>query len=258
MLIDTDNNQENMSEIQDREVRDELMREFDTSLTRQMILLQFPPVDPIDEISKFLTGYFNYPVNDDLESREIYISPVMQSDPTNREDLTEVCNVINSVFDRSWGIKFLQDIDIHYLYCLYKVLYINFTNYLIYFFNGLQTLDESFVEDFPNYNEYTFNYYIHNIYPNKHHIEKLNDDQTIKYEVIKEYINYVLSLGIKSELFFEICLNEAEGDVALSTLYIESENNNIAYDDEFFNLKMKKLMNLPESDIIVSRLTDFI
>lgn len=249
-----DETQDSFSEAQDKELREKIIEDFHDNFHRQMVTINIYE-ESDDLIAKLLKDYFNYILLDDLESRQIYVDPIMQSDQTNREDLFNICSMINNIFETSWGIR-LRDEDIYYLYSLYTVLILKFSEYFVYFVNGLQKLNEEFVEDLPNYNEYTFNYFIHNVSSIKK--ENLEKNENLKIPIIKEYVNYIIELGIKTELYFEICLQESEGNVMLSYLYSESVNGNISYDEEFFNMKIQKLLELPESEPIFSRLADFI
>ena len=88
--------------------------------------------------------------------------------------------------------------------------------------------------------------------------DQVQKNEALKVPLISEYLKYILELGIKPELYFQIALMESEGDVYLSNLYIETVNDRVSYDSEFFNLKIQKLLQCIESDVIITRLTEFI
>ena len=67
-------------------------------------------------------------------------------------------------------------------------------------------------------------------------------------QLVKDYIHYICENGIIPEYFFEICLLESEGNIELSTLYLEFANNRIDFDDDFFILKLGKILSF---DIIL-------
>ena len=250
----TDNVQDTGSENQYEDLRNSIMNQTFDRIRLQLISLQVVN-GAIDEIRKFIEEYFNYTDIDALETREIYISEVMQSDERNREDLFRFVQVVNNMFDHGWGVR-LIDPDIYLVYCLYTVLYLRFYEYFKYFVNGLQKLDEDYVEDLPNYKEYTFAYFIENV--SKVKKENLAKNPVLKYPVMTEYIKYILELGVVPELYFQICLMEAEGDVMLSYLFRETANNLLEADRTFFNLKIQKLLEQPEGQQIIDDLVDFI
>ena len=73
-----------------------------------------------------------------------------------------------------------------------------------------------------------------------------------------EYIKYILELGVVPELYFQICLMEASGDVMLSYLFRETANNLLEADRTFFNLKIQKLLEQPEGQRAIDDLVEFI
>lgn len=257
MEITEENTTQN--EEQEREVRDNLITNFHDELQRQIATIDIPDEED-DKIVNFINNYFNYQINDDLESREIYVDEVMKTDPYNRDDLFKICDMINNFFDSYWGIR-LADNDIYHLHNLYKVMVLNFKEYFIYYINGIQVINRDpdllaqFCEDVPNFAEYSYDYYLEHVSSIKK--EQISENDALKIPVIKNYINYILELGVNPELYFEIALQESEGDVTLSDLYVESVNNGIVYDNEFINLKFKRLLELESCDSIVSRLIDF-
>ena len=123
----------------------------------------------------------------------------------------------------------------------------NICDYFTQYVLGLQKIDEDFVEDIPNWNELSFKYYIEKI----NHIP-LNDNT--KPQIVTDYLGYVLEYGLIAESYIDVALLESEGNVELSTLYIESANYRLTYDNSFFNLKLKKIFSSDIEDVVISKL----
>ena len=240
------------SDSQYDDLRYTLLTDFCDKIRNQLSVLLIQ-TDPVDQIAECLKGFFNYNTIDSLETRDIYVAENM--DEKNKEDLLKFSNTLNQYFDSYWGIRTTEP-DIFIYYCLYTTLFTKFIDYFIYFINGLQKLDEDYVEDLPNYEEYTFTYYLNHY--SRYNREDITRNDSLKFPLISDYINYIIELGIKPELYFQIALMESEGDVMLSNLFMETANNRIIYDSEFFNLKIKKLSETPEFELIINQLTEYI
>ena len=245
-------NLEEVGESQQIEQRVDRLEEYFEIIRKQISVIKIDD-EPYDFIEDFVKTYLNYDMIDMLETREIYADPKLSQE--DHEDLHTFVSQLNDMFNTYWGI-YLQEEDIFLVKALYETMYRRFSDYFIYFVNGLQKLDIDYVEDLPNYKEYTFAYFMDKI---KHITkEQVQKNEALKVPLISEYLKYILELGIKPELYFQIALMESEGDVYLSNLYIETVNDRVSYDSEFFNLKIQKLLQCIESDIIVTQLTEFI
>ena len=250
--MEYDENLEEVGENQQIEQRRDRLEEYFENIRKQISVIKIDD-EPYDFIEDFVKTYLNYDMIDMLETREIYADPKLSQE--DREDLHTFVSQLNDMFNTYWGI-YLQEEDIFLVKALYEIMYRRFSDYFIYFVNGLQKLDIDYVEELPNYEEYTFAYFMDKI---KHITsDQVQKNETLKVPLISEYLKYILELGIKPELYFQITLMESEGDVSLSNLYIETVNDRVSYDSEFFNLKIQKLLQCIESDAIITRLTDFI
>ena len=82
-----------------------------------------------------------------------------------------------------------------------------------------------------------------------------NGKKESEYQNIQDYIQYIMSLPLSFEFYISVALLEAEGDVALSTIYVEISNYKILSDDNFIFNKIKNIVLSPISnDYIISKL----
>ena len=198
-------------------------------------------LDTEDIFMRFMTDIIKVSDESEIEDSSIYINPKL-------DDITKDClkyfeEELSDIIDNNLGIQFTEP----YLY-LFKSVYDVFSyksiDYFIYFINGLQKIDNSFADIAPNYNEYTFDYFI----------EKNGKKESV-YQNIQDYIQYIMSLPLSFEFYISVALLEAEGDVALSTIYVEISNYRILTDDNFIFNKIKNVVLSPISnDYIVSKL----
>ena len=207
-----------------------------------------PGVDNTDFFQVFVKEYLRLPDHEDLEDCTIYVDERLTE--KDREKIHEFCAEVSNIYSSSFGID-LPDGNIYQLYCIYKIFVLNLTDYFINYVLGLQKIDEDFVEDIPNWNELSFKYYLEKI-----NHTPLNDNT--KPQIIYDYLSYVFEYGLIAESYIDVALLESEGNVELSTLYIESANYRLTYDSSFFNLKLKKIISSDIEDIIVSRLISLI
>lgn len=207
-----------------------------------------PGVDNTDFFQVFVKEYLRLPDHEDLEDCTIYVDERLTE--KDREKIHEFCAEVSNIYSNSFGIN-LPDGNIYQLYCIYKIFVLNLCDYFINYILGLQKIDEDFVEDIPNWNELSFKYYLEKI----NHTQ-LNDNT--KPQIIYDYLGYVFEYGLIAESYIDVALLESEGNVELSTLYIESANYRLTYDSSFFNLKLKKVISSDIEDLIVSRLISLI
>lgn len=207
-----------------------------------------PGVDNTDFFQVFVKEYLRLPDHEDLEDCTIYVDERLTE--KDREKIHEFCAEVSNIYSNSFGIN-LPDGNIYQLYCIYKIFILNLCDYFINYILGLQKIDEDFVEDIPNWNELSFKYYLEKI----NHTQ-LNDNT--KPQIIYDYLGYVFEYGLIAESYIDVALLESEGNVELSTLYIESANYRLTYDSSFFNLKLKKVISSDIEDLIVSRLISLI
>lgn len=202
-----------------------------------------PEIDSENYFDKFLLDIANIKDISALEDNSIYFD-------SNLDDITMRCinffqDELDSVFESDLGIRF-QNANLFLLRAIYNVFVCKFVNYFIYFINGIQNMDESFVNDIPDYEVYKYKYFK----------EKMAKKES-KYSDISDYIQYVLSLNLSFNDYISIALLEAEGDVDLSAIFIEDANYRIEADFNFLLNKIRKILLSPTiSDYVISRVID--
>ena len=211
---------------------------------RQQCATINPGIDNTDYFQIFVKEYLRLPDHEDLEDCTIYVDERLTE--KDREKIHEFCAEVSNIYSNSFGID-LPEGNIYQLYCIYKIFVLNICDYFIQYVLGLQKIDEDFVEDIPNWNELSFKYYVEKI----NHIP-LNDNT--KPQIVTDYLGYVLEYGLIAESYIDVALLESEGNVELSTLYIESANYRLTYDNAFFNLKLKKIFSSDIEDVVISKL----
>ena len=237
MVDINDNSSENYEQV--LQENDNVFLEYLTNIKNQCATVT-PDIEPTDFIKEFVISFLNLPNLNGLEDRSILIDDRLSD--IDHKYLRLLCANLDSIFDTTFGIT-LHNNDIYVRYCLYQVLITKFSDYFLTYLNGLQKLDEDFAEDIENWNELSFEYFR----------KKIGDESPISIQLVKDYIHYICENGIIPEYFFEICLLESEGNIELSTLYLEFANNRIDFDDDFFILKLGKILSF---DIIEDTISD--
>jgi hypothetical protein len=236
-MIYSENTSENPDQLQDE--NDGIFNEYLTNIYGQCATVT-PELEPVDYIKEFIINFLNLPNLDNLEDRSILIDDRLTN--IDRDYLRLLSMNLNKFFEQCFGVEFI-DGDIYLYYCLYQILVTNFADYFSNYLQGLQKMDSDYEEDIPNWKELSFEYFR----------KKIGDESPISIQVVNEYIDYICEQGIIADYFFELCLLESEGNVALSALYIESANNRIDYDSNFFSIKISKLLSF---DVIKNRITN--
>lgn len=186
-----------------------------------------PEIDTKDWIEVFLVKYLKLDLNG-LEDRSIYIDPSLKDQ--DRGVLHYFSDKLAIIFETNYGITFNEP-DIYLLYCIYKTFYLQFINTILFYINGLQLLNEDFIDDVPNWNELSYDYFANKVYSGTDSI----------YSKLRSYIDYILNSGLILEEFFTIALLESEGNVTLSALYLEATNFRLNFDFFFFKEKIAKM-----------------
>lgn len=203
-----------------------------------------PKIEPDDVIDNFVRNYLHVTDNYNLDDNSIYVDPRL--DNNTILDMVRFIEDINGIFDTTFGIS-LQEIDMQLIYSLYQVLIVQFKETLIYYLNGLQQLDSDFDEDLPDYEKVSLEYYK----KNNPGIDNMNE-----YDLVDNYLDYVTQNHIYTELFFQLALLESPGNLWLGYLYNESANNRLNTDNEFFALKIDKILSSEIRDHIINRFID--
>lgn len=202
-------------------------------------------LDNEDIFTHFMTDIIKIDNDSEIEDSYIYIDPKL-------DDITKDClkyfeEELIDIIDDNIGIQFTEP-HLFLLKSIYEIFCCKSIDYFIYFINGLQKIDSSFMDIAPNYEEYTYKYYI----------SKFGKKES-EYQNVWDYIQYVLTLPLSFEFYISVALLEAEGDVALSTIYIEIANYRILTDDTFIFNKIKNIILSPIiNDYTVSKLIDCI
>lgn len=202
-------------------------------------------LDNEDIFTHFMTDIIKIDNESEIEDSYIYIDPKL-------DDITKDClkyfeEELIDIIDDNIGIQFTEP-HLFLLKSIYEIFCCKSIDYFIYFINGLQKIDSSFIDIAPNYEEYTYKYYI----------SKFGKKES-EYQNIWDYIQYVLTLPLSFEFYISVALLEAEGDVALSTIYVEIANYRILTDDTFIFNKIKNIILSPIcNDYVVSKLIDCI
>ena len=237
MIDIDDNSSENYEQV--LQENDGVFTEYLTNIQNQCATVT-PDIEPTDFIKEFVISFLNLPDLSGLEDRSILVDDRLSQ--LDHNYLRLFTANLDRIFDTTFGIT-LHDSDIYIHYCLYQMLVTKFADYFLTYLNGLQKLDEDYAEDIENWNELSFEYFR----------KKIGDESPISVQIVKDYIHYICESGIIPEYFFEICLLESEGNVELSTLFLESSNNRIDFDDTFFILKLSKILTF---DIIEDTIAD--
>lgn len=230
-MIDMENTSEDELQVLDQ--TDQLFNMYVDSITAQCGSIN-PSLMPDDIMARFYTDFLKQGDLRTLEDRSIIIDENL---PRLDKDLLNIFKEkLITIYENTLGI-YCPNVDIFHLYCLYQVFVIHFADYFITYLSGLQKLDSDFDEDIPNWNELSLENYR----------KKIGDESPISVNTIYDYIDYIVENGIYPDAFIDVCLYESSGNVALSELILESSSNNIQFDDNFFKLKISKILL---SDII--------
>lgn len=203
-------------------------------------------IDTDDYISRFTSEVLNITNDSELEDNSVYFD-------SNIDDVSKKClnyfeSELESIVENNLGVTFSEP-TLFLLKCTYNVLYNRFISYFISYIRGLQQIDENYIDEIPSYNEISYKYFITNISTKK---------EENSYQNISDYIQYVLTFDLPLSRFVAVALLDAEGDVDLSTLYVEIANFRISTDDEFISSKIKNIISSPIcNDFITSKLIDF-
>ena len=196
--------------------------------------------EEFDFLKDFFLNFLNQENLDSVYDRSILIDPKFTDYDKNA--LKEITLRLDSIFEKGMGISLLEK-EICKYYYLYDIFVLHFIMYFTIYLNGLQKLTQDWEEDIPNWNELSF----------KKYMEKNNPNDTRGAEAplatidnVDSYLDYILLDGVFAESFFEICLLESESNVALTELVVENANQRIIFDNEFFRLKIEKILSLEE------------
>ena len=142
-------------------------------------------------------------------------------------------DAMNYTFDMNFGVRIVEGANSGMLYSIYKIFITHFSDFFLNYVCGLQKLGPEFEEDIPNWAELSFEHY-----------NKIAGDKspTISYALVKSYIDYIIEDGLFGEYYFEICQLESSGNNDLSDLVVASANYRIKYDNDFFALKLGKIL----------------
>lgn len=185
--------------------------------------------DKIDYIELFCNQFLMVGT-DGIQDSSIYIDERLSE--SDRDYFRRFREELIEMYRNAFGIELIEP-NMRTLYNLYKVFILNLPLYFIYYLNGLQKLTDKWVEEIPNFQELTYDYFRNNIEKNIANI----------YDSVSNYISYILQSGLYPDNFVEICLYESEGNALLSELYIEVSNNRINSIDSFFKLKLNKILS---------------
>lgn len=241
-MITTENVSSSEEQLQDENKM--ILNDYFEYIMLQMATIE-PDLHPLDYIEKFKVDYLQLSENYDLSDNKIYVNDSLSEQ--DHEDILKFVNQLTMYFENTFGIL-LKDTDMNLVNCLYKTMVVHFVDTFVYYINGLQKVDGDFINDLPEYDLVSFKYF-----------KKINPDyeNKDKYIQVRDYLDYVLDSHIYPDLFFQIALLESSGNVDLSPLYIESVNDRIVYDLEFFILKMNKLLSsINIKDSIMTKLID--
>lgn len=187
-------------------------------------------IHPDDIMEKFYKEFLNQPDMSSVEDRSIIIDGKLT--PYDRDSLQIFRDKMVKIYEQVLGVICTSDVDIYHIYCLYQVFVTQFADYFLTYLCGLQKLDADFEEEIPNWEELSFENYR----------KKIGDESPISINTINNYIDYIVECGIYPNVYFDVCLYESSGNVALSELILESSSNYIQFDDEFIRLKFSKLL----------------
>ncbi|MDE7099955.1 MAG: hypothetical protein K2N99_01880 [Malacoplasma sp.] len=229
-MIEDTINETSGSEDQIQSENSDVIAEYLDRISEQTSTIN-PDLMPIDYVEEFVTNFLEADINS-VYDNSIYVNSV--SDAFN-DYLHNFEYLLASLINSGFGVT-LSDGDIRLYYYLYQIFVTKFADYFVYYVNGLQKLDSTFEEDIPNWNELSFDFFR----------KKTGDESPVSLSTISEYVDYVIETLIP-ESYFEICLEESTGDVALTEVFIETANYRVQYDSEFFRIKLAKILS---SDII--------
>lgn len=205
-----------------------------------------PGIDPTDFFQVFVKEYLRLPDHEDLEDCTIYVDDRLSEE--DRKKIHEFCAEVSNIYTNSFGLTLSDEANIYQLYCVYKIFVLHVADYFVSYILGLQKIDEDFVEDIPNWNELSYRYFLEKI----NHIQISENTKPL---IVENYLGYVLEYGLVAEAYIDVALLESEGNVDLSTLYIESSNYRLTYDYTFFNLKLKKIFTSDvTSSVVINKL----
>lgn len=233
------------SEAQETEISNQVIQEYIDSIRSQAESTIRKPYED-DYVELFTTGFLRIPVE------EFYDSAYVTDDKVNRNDIEYVkmfLDAMNYTFDINFGVRIVEGANSGMLYSMYKIFITHFADFFLNYVCGLQKLGPEFEEDIPNWAELSFEHY-----------KKIAGDKspTISYALVKSYIDYIIEDGLFGEYYFEICQLESSGNNDLSDLVVASTNYRIKYDNDFFALKLGKILtsNIVVCDTIITKLVE--
>lgn len=203
-----------------------------------------PSMANTDWVRAFMTDYLKLDMNG-LEDNSIYNDPGLVGQ--DRVSFDYFINRFGELMDMNFGISF-EEPDIHLYYCVYQLFCLNFTEYFLCYINGLQKLTIEYEEDFPNWKELSYEYFITNLYDGGNSI----------YTKVRNYLDYIFDQGLNIEEYIEVSLLESEGNVLLSAMYIELSNFRVNYDFIFLKNKIIKFATSDEiNTVIIDNMVEF-
>lgn len=233
------------SETQQTEIANQAIQEYIDAIRSQAESCIRKPVED-DYFESFANGFLKIP------AEEFYDSAYITDDKLSRNDkdyMTMFLDAMNYTFEMNFGIKLLEPTS-GMLYSLYKIFITNFSDFFLNYVCGLQKLDSLYEEDIPNWEELSFENY-----------KKITGVTTpaISYNLVNSYIDHIIENGIIAESYFDICDLESSGNDDLTYLMVETANYRVQYDNEFFRIKLGKILSTNViRDSIVNKLVDIL
>ena len=227
---------EDIEQGSDRQQYDEVnntLEEYKNNIKLQAATLQ-PAVNPKDFIEDFVYNELGLNTIGGIDDLSIMVDPDLEE--LDKLKLQTMIDDMNETFESTFGMSF-KDPDIQLCYYLYQVLVTRFNEYFMNYVVGLQELTPDYQDDIPEYAELSLKYFM----------KKINEDK-LNFKIAADYINYIADRGIKPDFYFEIALLGSPGNEVLSKLYLESSNERMNIDFEFFSIKFCKLVS--SSDIV--------